>query len=148
MAQNSKERKNAITRIIRDESVFSQEELQQKLKDSGFITTQATLSRDLKDLHIIKVPGEGYRLPNSAGVIRENIGQLSLTLEFSGQLAIIKTLPGYASAIAARIDSMTHAEIMGTLAGDDVVLIVIREGYTRKQVADELKRSLPSLRMI
>ncbi len=147
---SKKDRLVAIRNIIREHAVESQEELLNVLKSKGFEVTQATLSRDIKQLKIIKFPDvEGnyiYTLPNennytnihSRENVKEQIPYGFATIEFSGQLAVMKTRPGYASAIASDIDTKAQHEIMGTIAGDDTILIIPREGITRKEIIDVL----------
>ncbi|MCD8043563.1 MAG: arginine repressor [Tannerellaceae bacterium] len=138
-------RLDVICRIIEKENVGNQEELLNYLTEKGFSTTQATLSRDLKHLKVVKIPdGEDkyvYRLPeqiNNAGTYTDNFTHPDI--EFSGNLAVVKTRPGYAMGIASDIDTHAPEEILGTIAGDDTILIIPREGYTREQVAKALEK--------
>lgn len=139
---NTKARREAIARIIRQSPVNNQEELQKKLEEEGIASTQATLSRDLKALQIVKVSGKGYRLPEH---VDGDAPAGTLTIEFSGQNAVIKSPTGYAPAIAIRIDAHPCAPIMATLAGDDVVLLVLRQGYHPEQVLASLYPIIPGL---
>lgn len=138
-----KERLDAICRIIRTEAVSNQEELLRQLNASGFSITQATLSRDIKQLKVAKVhDGEGnyvYRLPEEAIRVepkRETIKHPKI--EFSGNLAVVKTRPGYAMGIASDIDTNAPGEILGTIAGDDTILIIPREGISRERIVQAL----------
>ncbi len=137
---SKKDRLIAIRNIIREHAVESQEELLNILKSKGFEVTQATLSRDMKQLKIIKSPDvEGnyiYTLAKENNYA--NISDDFATIEFSGQLAVMKTRPGYASAIASDIDTKAQHEIIGTIAGDDTILIIPREGVTRKEIIEVL----------
>lgn len=102
----------------------------------GYDVTQATLSRDMKQLKIIKKPDSdsyAYSLP-------ETLDKPPLKVEFSGNLAVIKTRPGYAMGIASDIDRKTVPEIVGTIAGDDTILLIPREGYSREQVITALSQ--------
>ena len=147
---SKKDRLIAIRNIIREYIVESQEELLNILKSKGFEVTQATLSRDMKQLKIIKSPDiEGkyiYTLSkenNYANISgqeksKEQFPHGLATIEFSGHLAVMKTRPGYASAIASDIDAKAQHEIMGTIAGDDTILIIPREGFTRKEIVEVL----------
>ena len=141
--QNIKTRQSALLEIVGKENIFSQEELIEKMSERGIATTQATLSRDLKALHILKVPGEGYRLPQSRP-IAGNAPHIQ-SVEFSGQCAVIKTLPGFASAVASFIDHHPCRPVMGTLAGDDTLLLILREGYSHTQALEALKNALPDI---
>ena len=147
---SKKDRLISIRDILREHTVESQEELLNILKSKGFEVTQATLSRDMKQLKIIKSPDvEGnyiYTLSKennytnipSQEKSKEQVSYGLVTIEFSGQLAVMKTRPGYASAIASDIDTKAQHEIMGTIAGDDTILIIPREGVTRKEIMNVL----------
>ncbi|MDR2916504.1 MAG: arginine repressor [Tannerella sp.] len=143
-----KQRLSVIESIIRKEVIRSQDDLQKSLVDSGFEVTQATLSRDIRQLKIVKIhDSEGryvYMLPDMTmkeprlptPLLDESV------VEFSGNLAVIKTRPGYAMGIASDIDEHAPDEILGTIAGDDTILVIPREGYTRLQIKDALARFL------
>lgn len=138
-----KERLDAICRIIQTKAIGNQEELLKELMDSGFSLTQATLSRDIKQLKIAKVHnGEGdyvYRLPQDEAA--KAFGQADRKLpyvEFSGNLAVIRTRPGYAMGIASDIDNHSRKEILATIAGDDTILIIPRDGISREEVIEAL----------
>ena len=121
-------RLNAIENIIRSEMIRNQDELQRALSNKGFEVTQGTLSRDIRKLKIVKRhDGDNryiYVLP---------------AVEFSGHLAVLKTPPGYAMAIASDIDRIAPGEILATIAGDDTILVIPRDGYSNKQVAKALE---------
>ena len=157
--KNKVDRLQAIKEIIISYKISSQEDLLKQLTERGFNLTQATLSRDLKQLQIAKVAGKDggylYVMPETAGIDRlanaknqqHYAGPVSgfLSIEFSGQLAVIKTRPGYASGIAWDIDTHSAEEILGTIAGDDTILLILREGITRPQVLETLKTIIPSI---
>ncbi|OAV64073.1 Arginine repressor [Bacteroidales bacterium Barb6] len=135
-----KERLDVIRRIIRSEAVGNQEELLARLQANGFQTTQATLSRDTRQLKMFKVHDENgnyvYRLPDALPLSRpEAEAAVFPGIEFSGNLAVIKTRPGYAMAIASEIDTHASLEILATIAGDDTILVIPREGIPRAAVA-------------
>ena len=142
-------RLEAIKMIISGKEVGSQEEVLNELRKEGFTLTQATLSRDLKQLKVAKAASMNgkyvYVLPNetmyrrshkplSAGEMFSNPGFLSIN--FSGNLGVIKTRPGYASSIAYNIDNSNVPEILGTIAGDDTIIIVLREGVDHNALID------------
>ena len=142
-------RLEAIKMIISGKEVGSQEEVLNALRKEGFTLTQATLSRDLKQLKVAKAASMNgkyvYVLPNetmyrrshkplSAGEMLSNPGFLSIN--FSGNLGVIKTRPGYASSIAYNIDNSNVPEILGTIAGDDTIIIVLREGVDHNALID------------
>ena len=136
----------AIRKIVQSEIIRSQDDLLNALARTGFDVTQATLSRDIKHLNIIKQhDGNGlyvYTLPEAVvsteSAVTDNMERLNI--EFSGNLAVVKTRPGYAMGIASDIDTNVSREILGTIAGDDTILIIPREGYTREQVTAALSQ--------
>ena len=137
------ERQRIIREVIKDNRVSNQEELSGLLEEKGLSVAQATLSRDIRELSITKIhDGTGYRysLPQH-GMLRSSLRDSSMTsdsidsLEFSGSLAVLKTRPGHSGMIASIIDEGHLPEVLGTLAGDDTILMVLREGYTHDEVA-------------
>ena len=141
-----------IRKIIRSELVGSQEELIARLAECGIEITQSTLSRDLKFKNVAKVPhknkGYIYVLPNTAQHdvnISSNISDNITSLTFSGNLGVLKTKAGYASAISVPIDNLDCPNIIGTIAGDNTVLIILREEANRNQVIESLMRIFPML---
>ncbi len=136
-----------LEEIIRTVRVGSQEELLRELQAKGIEVTQATLSRDLKQLKVIKLPIDSgeyvYAFSSKAQVnplsVDSSIWKEILSVEFSRNLAIIKTRPGYASAVASDIDALNAPEFLGTIAGDDSVLLILRENVTHKQALNKLK---------
>jgi transcriptional regulator of arginine metabolism len=150
------ERQMAIRKAILTEKVSSQDELVRLLKDKGFDITQATLSRDLKTLKVAKAydPAAGYIyvIPEAGKVDKEEteagLNYLAggyRDLQFSGNLAVLTTRPGYASSIAALIDTASPYEIIGSIAGDDTVLLVMREGVKRTDLINSLVLIMPKL---
>jgi len=144
--------------LISSKEMGSQEELLQELKREGFKLTQATLSRDLKQLKVAKAASMNgkyvYVLPNetmykrvrstqSAREMLETPGYLSIN--FSGNLGVIKTRPGYASLIAYNIDNTDIPEILGTVAGDDTILLIIKEGVKKEAVVERLSSVIPNI---
>lgn len=149
--KNKEERLAAISNLLTSEEVGSQEELLQKLNIFGFDLTQATLSRDLKLLKVIKAPGKDgryvYSLPGGSQRVSESNGAFSISevvsLEFSGNLAIVKTHPGFANGIASIIDNHLPQSIIGTIAGDDTILMVMKEGVSQLEVSNALSKIIP-----
>lgn len=155
--KNRVHRQVEIRKIILRGDIHSQDELLAALRVKGYELTQATLSRDLKYLQVAKVPhpvkGYVYIIPDQ--VQDENRSVRSLDnfiaegfkgLQFSGSLAVMKTLPGYASSFAAVIDSAGQYEILGTIAGDDTILIIRREGTTKTDLLNALISVMPKLK--
>ena len=126
-----------------------------ELKKMGYDFTQATLSRDLKFLKVGKMrdeeKGSIYVLPEESNslngkMIRENVPANGfLSIDFSGNFAVIKTLPGFASSIAYTIDSMKLFEILGTIAGDDTILVIVREEVKRWDISRKLSMVIPEI---
>lgn len=152
-------RLEALRLIISSQQVGSQEELLNALKKEGFSLTQATLSRDLKQLKVAKASTLGgnyvYVLPNesmykrvsTAASIREMMQVPGfVSINFSGNMGVIKTRPGYASAIAWNIDRSDIPQILGTIAGDDNIFIVIKEGATHQEIVDALSKVVPNMK--
>lgn len=143
-------RLTAISSIISSNRIGSQEELVRKLKEKGIEVTQATLSRDLKALQVVKVPvGDGYRY--SIGH-RHNIPARGgadgiISIDASGNLVVIKTGPGFAGAIALTIDNnVTNRNLMGTIAGDDTILVILRKASALSEVLDEAEHCIPGIK--
>jgi transcriptional regulator of arginine metabolism len=134
-----------IIAILNVEIIRSQEELLRALAARGYVATQPTLSRYMRELKIVrKRDAENmslYVLPNA-----ESAGDRLMKIEFSGSLAVIRTRPGYAMAVASSIDRNGLREIAGTVAGDDTVLIIPREGYAREQVTNVLTPILKKIK--
>jgi transcriptional regulator of arginine metabolism len=155
--KNKIERLSVIRKIILNGDVQSQEELLVKLKQDGFDLTQATLSRDLKTLQVGKImhPVKGYIYVIPGVDKKENPNEQARVnfladgfkdLQFSGNLAVVRTLPGYASSIAAVIDKAAPWEIIGTVAGDDTILIILREGISKADLINALISVMPNLK--
>ena len=152
-------RLEALRMIISSHELGSQEELLQSLKNEGFSLTQATLSRDLKQLKVAKAASMRgnyvYVLPNDTMYKRvstpHSVKEMMqvpgfLSINFSGNMGVIKTRPGYASSIAYNIDNNHIEEIIGTIAGDDTIFIVIKQGVTKEEVIDALSEVVPNMR--
>lgn len=154
MNQKSK-RLSIIRKIIRSEYISSQEELIKRLEECGVQVTQSTLSRDLKYMHVAKVPhkekGYIYVLPNNSRddlVISPNITDNITDIAFSGNMCVISTKPGYASAISVPIDNKGIYEILGTIAGDNTILLILRDGFDMDSLMEQLYMLFPSLRTL
>ena len=146
-----------IRKIIQKGNVHSQDELLVELKASGFDLTQATLSRDLKELQIAKVPhpakGYVYVFPEAENItnaiVQRQVNFLVdgfRDLRFSGNLSVLRTQPGYASSFAAVIDKANQWEILGTIAGDDTILIIQKEGISKMDLINALTLIMPNLK--
>ncbi len=152
-------RLEALRLIISSQQLGSQDELLTALQKEGFRLTQATLSRDLKQLKVAKAASMSgnyvYVLPNETmykrvstpNSIREMLKVPGfVSINFSGNMGVIKTRPGYASSIAWNIDNSDIPEILGTIAGDDTIFIVIKEGIKPQEVIDALSDVVPNMK--
>jgi len=138
------QRQAKILELVRERIIETQEELAAALRAEGFEVTQATVSRDIKELSLIKIPGENntshYAAPHEPLVRRgddrlRRLVRLSLTdINSSENLIIIKTPPGEAQGMASAIDHTHWPEIIGTVAGDDTILIVVKPKEATAQV--------------
>lgn len=154
-----KNRLETLRMIISSQELGSQEELLNALQKEGFKLTQATLSRDLKQLKVAKAATMNgnyvYVLPNVTMYKRvstpHQIKEMMqvpgfLSINFSGNMGVIKTRPGYASSIAYNIDNSEIPQIIGTIAGDDTIFIVIKQGVSEEEVITALSEVVPNLR--
>ncbi len=153
--ENKSQRLTDIKNIIRNKQVNSQEELLNSLISLGYNITQATLSRDLKLLKVAKMPdgNKAYRyvLPNA--IAPEQIQSRNyknnlegfLSIEFSGNIGVIKTIPAFSHTIAAAIDSSSLKPLVGTIAGNDTIMLIVRDGYTPTSLKKALLKEFPDL---
>ncbi|MEN8121528.1 MAG: hypothetical protein ABFS35_14340 [Bacteroidota bacterium] len=143
-----------LKKVIEHNRIGKQEDLLNILKQRGFALTQATLSRDLKELKVSKIPdvehGYVYALPNpvnrrmSSNTIYSNLGFQSI--DVSDNIAVIKTKLGYAKSFATIIDELYLTEILGTLAGDDTILLVLKEENSFHELKQSLIVNIPELK--
>ncbi len=128
-------RQEALLHIISEYDIETQEELTEKLSDAGFSVTQATVSRDIKELRLVKISSHGggtkyARLSGQNLTIPQQLMPVFthgfVSADCAGNLVIIKTLPGMAQAVASAVDSLKLSELLGTIAGDDTILTVCR----------------------
>ncbi len=125
----------AIRELVREGRYTSQEELREALAERDFDVTQATLSRDLRELRLIKVPdaegGSAYTLPPEAWdqtpKLERLLANLFVGAEGTGNLLVVKTLAGGAQPVAVAIDWEEWPEVLGTIAGDDTILLILRD---------------------
>ena len=156
--KNKTTRIEALKMLISSKELCSQEEVLQELKKEGFSLTQATLSRDMKQLKVAKaasmngkyvyvLPNEtmyrrGHKPPSPTEMMR-NSGFLSV--QYSGNMGVIKTRPGYASSIAYNIDNSNIPAILGTIAGDDTIFIVIQEFANLEALSKDIAKAVDSI---
>ena len=152
-------RLEALRLIISSQQLGSQEELLIALQKEGFKLTQATLSRDLKQLKVAKaatmdgnyiyvLPNESvYKRVSTPTSVREMMEMPGfMSIHFSGNMAVIKTRPGYASSIAWNIDNNAIPTLLGTIAGADTIFVVIKEGVSQEEVIESLSAVVPNLK--
>lgn len=132
---NKGQRHIKIREIITVNDIETQDELVDELKSAGFNVTQATVSRDIKELHLVKVPlldgRYKYSLPadqrfNPLQKLKRSLMDAFVRIDSAGHLLVMKCLPGNAMAIGALLDNLDWEEILGTICGDDTILIICR----------------------
>ncbi len=141
-------RHTAILRIISEQEIETQDDLIAKLKENGFDVTQATVSRDIKQLGLVKTTdGEGkYRYsaphPSSSGSdskFKNILSEAIISSESAENMVVVKTYSGMANAAAAAIDALASDRILGSIAGDDTILIVTKNDETAEEFSEILK---------
>lgn len=151
--KNKTDRLIALRNIILTNSVKSQDELLSMLQKKNYNLTQATLSRDLKQLKVAKVADPyGVYVYTIPGLVQERnelesqfVRQGFVSIDFSGNLAVIKTAPGFANGIASVIDAHKPFEVLGTIAGDDTILVILREEMSKSGVMMALTLIFPEV---
>ena len=146
------QRQAKIVEIISDRDLQTQEQLLEELRDAGFRTTQATISRDIKELRIVKemTGSGGYRyavaspdpVVSFSGRLRTIFKECVLSYDYAQNIIVVRTMPGLASAAASAIDALSWSSVVGTLAGDDTLFIVMRENNTAAALCGEIKKLL------
>jgi transcriptional regulator of arginine metabolism len=141
------QRHAAILRVVRDRRIESQDGLRQALADEGFVVTQATLSRDIRELGLAKLadPGGGaYYTHPHRGAVRPELAQvlpaLLVSVDGVGPFLVLKTASGSAGAITEALDQVGWSEVIGTIAGDDTVLVITRSQRQRQQIAGRIQQ--------
>ena len=142
------DRQDMILAIIAGEAIETQEQLIERLRERGINSTQATISRDIKQLHLIKEPAGGgrYRYAVSARktklnfadrlqtILRESI----LSVDYAQNIVVLKTMPGLAGAAGAAFDGMELPQMVGSIAGDDTVMMVMRDAENAAEICAEI----------
>jgi transcriptional regulator of arginine metabolism len=141
-------RQSAIIEVVEQEPVRSQEQLRQRLAQRGFDVTQATLSRDIKELGLLKRSSDGAYQPAGApsapaattlGALGRALTEYLVNIEPVQQLVVLKTGAGQAQLLGLAIDRARMEEVVGTLAGDDTILIIARDAKHAQQVTKKLR---------
>ena len=146
MEADKKRRHAKILNIITGNVVSNQKELLGLLESSGVRTTQATISRDIRDLGLVKasVDGGGYRYMPRGGQqvsnVPTSIFNEVMSINHSGQIIVIRTHPGFAQSVAVSVDSLGWPEFLGSVGGDDTVMIIVAADKNIKEALKKLKR--------
>jgi transcriptional regulator of arginine metabolism len=144
-------RQQAIADVVRHRRLRTQRELVAALKDKGFGVAQATVSRDIADMGLVKVRVDGalvYALPSADAAVelggeqrlRELLSDLSIAVHRAGLLLVIRAVPGSAHAIAAAMDRAHWEDVLGTIAGDDTVFVACADELSLERVRKRLLR--------
>ena len=145
-------RQSMILEIISQENIETQEQLLARLQERGIVSTQATISRDIKQMHLIKEPvGQGvYKYAVSGNRTKLNFAEKLRTIfresitsiEYAQNIVVLKTMPGLASAACSALDNMDIAYMVGSLAGDDTAFLVMRDTESAAIFCEEIKEML------
>jgi transcriptional regulator of arginine metabolism len=139
-----KRRHDAIRRLIREHDLATQAEIADALRAEGFDVVQTTVSRDIRDLGLVKVRAPSGRLVYASApgpdvdALRRALRSFALSIEATGPLVVIQTPSGHANALARPIDESNHPNVAGTVAGDNTVFVAAREPATGAQLRDRL----------
>lgn len=143
------ERQAMIRTLLKEQMIQTQEELAEALRDRGFQVTQATVSRDMKEMHLIKVPaasgGYRYAVPEreGPGLSERLIRMLKdcvLSVEAAGQMIVVKTISGSANTAAEALDSMDMPEILGSIAGDNTIFLAAGDPAGAQRASDRIRQ--------
>jgi transcriptional regulator of arginine metabolism len=148
-----KRRRRAIIReLISEKPLANQKELVRELAARSMDVDQSTVSRDLREMGVVRLPGAGggqvygfpgeRNLPAAGDEIRRGMREYAISVEASGNLVILRTAPGNAHALAAILDRSRREEIAGTVAGDDTIVVVVREGHSAKKLTRGIEEML------
>ncbi len=147
-----KEKRQAkILEIINQEAIETQEQLLRELEKAGFPTTQSTVSRDIKELGLGKSPSGGrlvyMQVQDQLGYsltdrMMRTLRNALLSVDYAGNFVVLKTFEGGAHAAAAALDKLQYEEIMGTIAGDNTILVIVRDESMTKTVAERLQQMM------
>ena len=140
-------RQRRILEIVSNETIGTQKELAERLQQEGFETTQATISRDIKELLLVKVNigGDRYKYdiaqetPVTDAKLRMVLREFILSYDYSENLLILNTAPGNANTVASAIDRARWPQVIGTLAGDDTVMLVIKPKEAVQEVVEKIE---------
>ncbi len=140
-------RQMKILELIRDDSVETQEQLVDRLRGAGIEATQATVSLDIRELRLVRVPnGRGryhYVLPPDPSPLarmRRYLRDSLISLDYTENIVVLKCLPGTASAVASTVDSLGWPQVVGSVAGDDTIFLAVRKKEDAPSTVEQLRR--------
>ena len=142
------ERQGAIRRLVRGHAISTQSELAAALHAAGYDVVQTTVSRDIRELGLVKVRGAAgrlvYSLPEDARPreIITGLPRMALSIESSGNIVVIATPAGFANALCEEIDRAAHPHVLGTVAGENTILVIAREGVAGSDLRDALRADM------
>ena len=151
-----KERQQMIREILENNKIDTQDELIKKLKENGFSATQATMSRDIKELKLTKISdginGYYYVFPSTVGVndinkLNASLTHLILSVNCAQNIIVIKTHAGMAQAVATGIDNIKSDDILGCVAGDDTIFVVITNNDVAQEIGAKIKTMIAQAKM-
>ena len=143
-------RQAKLVELIKEEIITTQEDIKRRLNEMGYNVTQATVSRDMAELGIAKYPDENgisrYRISTGksgeANTFNSILRQATLHIKRANNLIVIKTIPGMGSAAGAAVDAMEYDDVVGTLAGDDTLLIIVTDNERAAAITEKLTRAI------
>ncbi len=141
-------RQTKILELIKTNNIETQTDLLNKLREEGFHVTQATVSRDIKDMRLVKVLGSDGTYKYAAKSISEDENQSHaylfstavVSVEYTHTLVVIKTRSGMAQAVCAALDALSHAGVLGTIAGDDTIFVAVRTDASAVALVSDIKK--------
>jgi transcriptional regulator of arginine metabolism len=149
-----RERQKKILELIEKYEIETQDDLIEHLKESGFDVTQATISRDIRELKLTKGSSHNgvskyaapsvkkeHVIPRFSSALTDSITKV----DYAGNLIIIKTYPGMANAVATCVDSLNLDDIIGCVAGDDAILVVVRNDETAAELSDKIREMITTI---
>lgn len=145
-------RQKKIVELIAEKSIETQEQLLQELRECGYKSTQATVSRDIKELRIIKtldgLGGYRYSMPHKNegekfdARFRVIFRECVTSMDYAQNLVVVKTMPGLGAAAGANIDALNMPTVIGTLSGDDTTLVIMRDNESAMDFCEEIQKML------
>ena len=142
-------RQEEILEIIENNEIETQEELANRLRERGYKVTQATVSRDIKELRLIKISGRQstycYARPGRHEAVTNDrmirlLSDSTVEIDYAGQMVVVKTLSGSANVAAEAIDNMNWKEVLGTIAGDNTIFVAVRSESDAAEIASRIRK--------